>query len=57
MNKIKKGDRVYWQEEGVLFSGTVDIPGEEVTLVKVFDLFTRLKMTDELRLNQEDVSL
>lgn len=53
MNKIKKGDRVYWQEEGVLFSGTVDIPGEEVTLVKVFDHFIRLKMTNELYLDSQ----
>lgn len=57
MNKIKKGDKVYWQEEGVLFSGTVDIPGEEVTLVKVFDHFTKLKMTNELYTNIELVSL
>lgn len=53
MGKIKNGDRVYWQEEGVLFSGRVDIPGEEVTLVKVFDYFTRLKMTNELYLDSQ----
>lgn len=57
MNKIKKGDKVYWQEEGVLFSGIVDTPGEEVTLVKVFDHFTKLKMTNELYTNIELVSL
>lgn len=53
MNKIKNGDRVYWQEEGVIFSGIVETVGEEVTLVKVFDHFTKLKMTNELYTNTE----
>lgn len=57
MGKIKNGDKVYWQEEGVLFSGTVDAVGEEVTLVKVFDHFTRLKMTNELYTSIELVQL
>ena len=57
MNKIKKGDKVYWQEEGVLFSGIVETPGDEVTLVKVFGLIDSLKMTDELFLDPELVSL
>lgn len=53
MGKIKNGDRVYWQEEGVLFSGVAEAVGEEVTLVKVFDHFTRLKMTNELYLDSQ----
>ena len=57
MNKIKNGDKVYWQEEGVLFSGIAEAVGEEVTLVKVFDHFTRLKMTNELYTNIELVQL
>lgn len=57
MNKIKNGDRVYWQEEGVLFSGIVETVGKEITLVKVFDHFTKLKMTNELHLNKENINL
>lgn len=55
MAKVKNGDKVYWNEEGVICSGTVDIAGEACSLVKVFDLFTRLKLTDDLYLNKEDI--
>lgn len=52
---IKNGDQVFWNEDGVVCSGTVEASGDACCLVKVFDLFTRLKLTDELHLNKEDV--